>query len=129
MILALRDVKHNFLLFSCEFPMLFNGNLRIEEPRGGMYVRTDGHKEIHPLEPLPKNYIFSSSPFGHLFILFLFLILTFLLMDRFGVQLDIIEKGFCCLNAKLAMLCTCAYILVIVCFSSTPWCKNIFGEE
>ena len=51
---------------SCHFPMLFNGNLRIEKlwGRGGhIYVRTDGCKEIHPcvlqnidpLGPLPKK--------------------------------------------------------------------------
>ena len=58
----------NGMLAFCHFPMLFNGNLRIEKLGGGRTdvctdVRTDGRKEIHPcvlqdirpLGPLPKK--------------------------------------------------------------------------
>ena len=95
---------------------------------------------LHQSHCLPclisKDFIFSSSSPRHLLIFFLFLILPFLLMDRSGIQLDIVDEGDCCqndfpsaLNAKLASFCTCAYIFGIVCFSSTQWCKNLFDEE
>ena len=85
---------------------------------------------------ITKDFIFTSSSACHLLILFLFLILQFLLMDRSGIQLDIVDEGGCCQNdfpsaliAKPANLCTCAYIHGIVCFSSTQWCENLFDEE
>ena len=57
----------------CQFPLLFNGNLRLEKLWGGMYgctdVRTYGRLEIHPcvlqdigpLGPLPKKGNFDNQ--------------------------------------------------------------------
>ena len=39
----------------CQFPMLFNGNIRFEKLQGGMYGQTDVLQDIHSLGPLPKK--------------------------------------------------------------------------
>ena len=52
----------NGKLVFCQFPMLFNGNLRLEKLRGGgAYGRLEIHpcvlQDIGPLGPLPKKCI------------------------------------------------------------------------
>ena len=44
----------------CQFPMLFNGNLKLEKVREGRTDgwtngQTDGRLEIHPCVPLPNK--------------------------------------------------------------------------